>query len=989
MIRTAVAAASLAVAMLLVYPHSAHADGVADEADLQFTMGAKAYEGGDFLAALEHFLASNRLVPNRNVMFNIARAYEQLQRYPDAYRYYVDTGRGVSGQDSALAKDVAEALGRIRPKVGVIKVETSPVGATVYLDRKDLGSVGSSPAELGLKPGTYTIIAELDGYEVSSTTDIAVGLNETKSIQVTLVRILGRIELAGEKGTVARIDDERGPAACVLPCTLDVAPGPHVVYFERPGYTVAAQTVTVVAKETAQVNASSVAVVGSLLVSADESNAMIEIDGDVYGFTPAVIPNIPIGKRKVRVTARGYLPLERVVEIRTNTQTDLRDLQLIPERSVSAASREAESIDDAPASVTVISSQELDAFAYPTILEAVRGVRGFAVNFDSIYGNAAVRGVGQANDFSNRLLLLSDGAVLNENILYQPFIHYDGRTDLGDVQRIEIVRGPSSVLYGTGAVSGVVNLVLKDRDEQDGVHAQISSYDNSTARGRIGFKQRIGEGGVWASLAGASSQGRTVELAGVETANFDKFHSYTATAKAWYKDLTLQTFWTARENRIPTGSYSSRIGDPRNFGQDQRFLTELKYKKKLGAVELLARAHVNYAYYRLDYWYDVENPLPDEPDSTNYREVYKSWWGGAEVRAALNVTDKLRVTVGGDATVHTRVNMEGVSYDTAGVGELGLNTNSPYRVLALSTLVDWRPSKKLRVQGGLRFDYWSLDGNEVEAGRGATSFPAFAPRLAIIARPTEKDIVKLMAGSAFRAPSAYEFFYNDAGTTQVASDTCGTTLDPENIYSAELEGSHRFDLDWIGLASLHGAIARDFIETVPVGDTCGAATGSDPAAIYYRNSTVDQRVLGGDLELRRDFRAGMMASFTYGYVNGRYSESPNTDPTLPQSRDLPNAPTHYAAMKVIVPIVPSALTGAFRAALEDRRRIDTGSEDTSERAVVADVVLSGIIARHGVRYAAGAYNVFNWQYALPALPFAATTMPQAGRTFMLSLSIAR
>ena len=67
----------------------ARADDVADEADLQFQIGAERYEAGDFKGALEHFLASNRLVANKNVLFNIARTYEQLRRAPDAYRYYV------------------------------------------------------------------------------------------------------------------------------------------------------------------------------------------------------------------------------------------------------------------------------------------------------------------------------------------------------------------------------------------------------------------------------------------------------------------------------------------------------------------------------------------------------------------------------------------------------------------------------------------------------------------------------------------------------------------------------------------------------------------------------------------------------------------------------------------------------------------------------------------------------------------------------------
>ncbi|HEU0036255.1 MAG TPA: TonB-dependent receptor [Kofleriaceae bacterium] len=839
--------------------------------------------------------------------------------------------------------------------------------------------------------------------------DIKVAIGEVRPVKIALERILGKVELSGPPGTSVRIDDEQGAVACVLPCTLDLPPGPHIGYFERPGFTVSPQAFTVVAKQTVKANASSVAVVGSLLVSADEPNALIEVDGKALGFTPAVIPNVPIGKRKVRVTLRGYLPVERDVMIATNAQTDLRELVLTPERSVSAASREAESIDDAPASVTVITSQELEAFAYPTVLEALRGVRGYAVNFDSTYGNAAVRGLGQANDFSNRLLVLSDGAVLNENILYQPFIHYDGRVDLGDMQSIEIVRGPSSVLYGTGAVSGVVNLVLKDRQEPEGVHASISSYDNSTARVRAGFTEKLpsGDGGVWASVAGATSQGRDVRLMidpgdgtgpqPAQTAGFDKFDAYTVTSKAWWKDFGVQAFWTARENTIPTGNYSSRFGDTRSFSDDRRFLVEGKYKHELdNGSELFVRMHANYAFYHLDYWYDVdpEMPSPGTADTYNYFETYKSWWGGAEARFSLPLGDTARLTVGGEAVIHEKANMEGGSFDVEHVNiEPSLHTNTPYQVLAAGALLDWRPAKRLRVQAGARFDYWNLQGNDFAATaeeRGATTFPAFSPRVAVIGKPTSRDILKLMAGSAFRAPSAYEFYYDDGGFTQVASTACGDNpLSPEHVYSAELEGTHRFNLDWSALASVHGTLARNIIETVRVGDTCAAEIGADPEALYYKNSDVDQRILGVDLELRREFRAGIMASLQYGYLHGRYAQAPEMDAGLPSSRLQPNAPTNYAGVKLMFPIVQSSMTGAFRAALEDRRRLDLSVTDKSDRAVVADAVISGLINRHGLRYAAGVYNLFNWQYALPAVPYAAPTMPQNGRSFIFSLTLTR
>src|SRR5262245_32789961 len=61
---------------------------LAEEADLQFRLGIASYRAGNFMPALEHLLASHRLVPNRNVVFNLARTYEELGELDSAWRYY-------------------------------------------------------------------------------------------------------------------------------------------------------------------------------------------------------------------------------------------------------------------------------------------------------------------------------------------------------------------------------------------------------------------------------------------------------------------------------------------------------------------------------------------------------------------------------------------------------------------------------------------------------------------------------------------------------------------------------------------------------------------------------------------------------------------------------------------------------------------------------------------------------------------------------------
>ena len=66
---------SLAALQLALCTSAALADDVADEADAQFNLGAQEYQAGRHERALAHFLASNRLVDNKNVLFNIARCY--------------------------------------------------------------------------------------------------------------------------------------------------------------------------------------------------------------------------------------------------------------------------------------------------------------------------------------------------------------------------------------------------------------------------------------------------------------------------------------------------------------------------------------------------------------------------------------------------------------------------------------------------------------------------------------------------------------------------------------------------------------------------------------------------------------------------------------------------------------------------------------------------------------------------------------------------
>jgi len=287
----------------------------------------------------------------------------------------------------------------------------------------------------------------------------------------------------------------------------------------------------------------------------------------------------------------------------------------------------------------------------------------------------------------------------------------------------------------------------------------------------------------------------------------------------------------------------------------------------------------------------------------------------------------------------------------------------------------------LHINAGVRFDYNQQQGNSESQRQdnGKAAYSAYSPRLALIAKPRPTDIVKVIVGRAFRAPSTYEYFYNDGGLDEFAGEFA--TIQPERVYAGELEYSHRFNRTWSLLLAAHTLYSKGAIEAAEVPD--------DPTTLYYRNSTVGKQTVGGDIELRRELGAGVSASAYYGYLHNSYRSNPDGDETdTDVDLRLPNAPTHYAAAKVIFPI-SSGVNGALRATFEDRRRIDATVTARSDRAVVADAVVSGNLRRAGVRYAVGVYNLFNFRYALPALPFAASLMPQNGRSFIFSVAISR
>jgi outer membrane receptor protein involved in Fe transport len=181
------------------------------------------------------------------------------------------------------------------------------------------------------------------------------------------------------------------------------------------------------------------------------------------------VDSVPAGRVIVDVAMIGYFPDADTIDV-TAGQTVLHDVRLRPSPvtllpTIVTAAKRSQLIDQAITSVSLVSREAISARAVNTIDEAVDKAPG--VQF--INGQVNIRGSsGFVEGLGSRVLLLVDGVPANQGD--RGGINWD-LVPVDQVQRVEVVKGAGSALYGSSAFGGVVNLIT--RELPTGAHARL------------------------------------------------------------------------------------------------------------------------------------------------------------------------------------------------------------------------------------------------------------------------------------------------------------------------------------------------------------------------------------------------------------------------------------------------------------------------------------------------------------------------------------
>lgn len=648
------------------------------------------------------------------------------------------------------------------------------------------------------------------------------------------------------------------------------------------------------------------------------------------------------------LSANPALSFQEVDPLATSAEEELlfQDIS-----SVYTASKYEQKVTEAPSRVSIVTAEEIRHYGYRNFGDLLRSLGGFYISYDRNYSYIGVRGFGVPGDYNTRVLMLIDGHRINDNIYDSAYVDTALGLDLDLIQRVEVVRGPSSSLYGSNAFFAVINVITKKGRELDGLELSGAVASHESYQGRLSYGQRYQNGlellvsGTYYDSDGNSNlyyrefDDPATNYGVAEDSDDDQFENIFA--KLAYGDFRLAALYAEREKGIPTAPWGTEFNDPDTRSWDGRSYLDLNYQHLAeGGTEIAARFFYDRYWYDGDYVFDY-GPPPEI--ITNHDESVGSWWG-TEILLSRPVFDAHRLSLGGE--YRDTLKQEQRNFDVYGVW---LDSDADIDSWALFVQDEWTLADNILLNIGLRHDHYDSFG-------GSTN-----PRLALIYFPLTDTTLKLLYGEAFRAPNVYELYYHDGYSTGKPNPD----LDPENIKSLELVWEQHFTGNIRTAVSLY----RNEIEDLLV-YTLDSSDG-----LYYYTNCDDVEAYGLELSVEGKWNNGWLTNCSYTYQHAENSDS---------GARLVNSPRHMAKVNVMAPLFADILHGGLEFQYESGRK--TVQSDTTDTILLTNmtVVSKGMV--DGLVMSAGVYNLFDVAYDFPgSAEHSQDMIRQDGQTFRLKI----
>ncbi len=439
---------------------------------------------------------------------------------------------------------------------------------------------------------------------------------------------------------------------------------------------------------------------------------------------------------------------------------DLLDLSLddLLNMEVTVASTKAENVFSSASTVSVIDREFIEKYNFQSVGEAIKTAAGIDITRTYLKRDVPTsRGILNYH-YANKILVMINNVPVWHAVTGEPVLN---RIDINDIERIEILRGPASVLYGTNAYSGAVNVVLKKPSDHRGWLATLSAGNGNYMGAGISLPLNFGgwQGQVFLNYEDA--EGHEIDFtdeAGA-TSSLDEYdYSSNATLTLFNENHSfLVNYYDSHESYLGvTPKFSSGAG---NDHWSKGYLVNYRYSRMIS----------DDTDFRYALTYDLhERDLSRSADDNTRANILGDRLQNS-LRVLYSFNPAVDVEIGGDYEVRKSENYHNY-------------TETPDEILTENNLAD-REVKEGSLFG--QFSY-TQDKFRIVAGSRYTDNDLFgdniSSRLTGVFTLNERNAVKLIFGQAFRAPSLFEQYFKTDSWTVVGTED----LEPETSSSLEL-----------------------------------------------------------------------------------------------------------------------------------------------------------------------------------------------------------
>jgi iron complex outermembrane receptor protein len=635
------------------------------------------------------------------------------------------------------------------------------------------------------------------------------------------------------------------------------------------------------------------------------------------------------------------------------SELSLEDLMRLDAGRVFGASERSQPVTEAPASVSFITAEDIARYGYRTLADILHGVRGLYVSDDRNFSLLGARGFGKPGDYNSRILLLVNGHRVNDNVFGQAEIGAEFGLDPATFERVEIIRGPASSLYGDSAFFAVVNVITRTGSTIDGGSVTYETGSNGTqmVRGMVGRR-------LSSNLDYAVSS--TVERTdGVDRLYFQEFdtpetnngvaegldgqHFGQHYGRLNFGNFTFTGAYGRRRKDVPTASFGTLFNEQieRERTIDRHTMFDVEYAKPLGGSRVSLRGA--YDRFTSDGYYPYSGEPFGQRVAVGVNDVVGSWWTiGGRITRPL---PRQMLILG--AEYIDNIQQDYTSGQEGQAPFVATNGSSSRRALFVQDEI--KLGSHLILNAGLRYD-------------GYAEFDRVTPRTALIFMPSAHQSFKYLYGNAFRAPNVYEkieyYFGPSVGS-----------LRPESIDTHEVVWE-RYTADWLRTSVSSYWYKADNLITLRATD--------DPLAFLGVTYVNEGEVRAKGLEFEAQMRL-------WRGVEGHTSYALQEAIDQATGAPLPNSPRQMGKARVSAPLFGPGSSLAVELLGIGRRQTISGNYAGAAATANMTLVkpLGGSLELVGT-----IRNLFNVEYAVPASQeHVQDTIPQNGRTFRVGLRV--